>query len=214
LNLTQLTKTAGYDAEATVSPKGDKMVFTSIRDGDLEIYTMNLDGTEVKQITNAKGYDGGAFFSVDGKKLVFRSRYPTTDDEMREYESLLKDNLTKPSKLDIYYCNADGSNKVRLTHWGDKGITSWAPFFHPDGKRVIFASNKDDFNLTVPDSYGYNFELYIINIDGTDLERITFNEFFDGFPMFSFDGEKLIWCGNYEPERPRDTDILIANWSD
>ena len=58
----QLTSTPGYDAEATVSPKGDKIVFTSVHSGDLELYTINIDCTGLKQITHDHGYEGGSFF--------------------------------------------------------------------------------------------------------------------------------------------------------
>jgi Tol biopolymer transport system component len=78
----KLTDSPGYDAEATVSPKGDKIVFTSIRSGDLELYTMDMDGKNVHQVTNELGYDGGAFFSPDGSKLVFRASRPKTPKKL------------------------------------------------------------------------------------------------------------------------------------
>lgn len=213
-NLIRLTSSGGYDAEATVSPLGDKIVFTSNRDGDLELYTMNPDGSDQRRLTFSEGYDGGAFFSPDGKRIVFRARYPTTDEERKDYQGLLAQNLTRLGQLDIYICDADGSNKVRVTHLGDKGVTSWSPFMHPDGKRIAFVSNMDDYDKTVPGDYGYNFELYIINMDGTGLERLTVNDHFDAFPMFSPDGKHLVWCGNYNPDRPRDTDVMMADWVD
>ena len=143
----KLTDQVGYDAEATVSPKGDKIVFTSTRNGDLDLYTMNIDGSDVKQITNELGYDGGAFFSPDGEKLIFRSSRPKTEQEIKEYKDLLAQDLVMPTHMELYVCNLDGSEPKKIT---DLGSANWAPFFHPSGKRVIFSSNhvsKRSFNL-------------------------------------------------------------------
>lgn len=200
----QLTCTFGYDAEATVSPLGDKIVFTSTRDGDPELYTMNLDGTDLKRITFAKGYDGGAFFSWDGKKIVFRASRPKTQKEINEYEELVKYGYVRPTNLEIFVCDSDGKNIQQVTN---NGAANFAPFFHPDGKRIIFCSNVNSKDKR-------NFDLYIINIDGTGLEQITFNETFDGFPMFTRDGKKLIFCSNRFNSKPGETNIFIADWID
>lgn len=197
----QLTNTPGYDAEATVSPKGDKIVFTSMRSGDLELYTMNLDGSNVKQITYELGYDGGAFFSPDGSKLVFRASRPKTDEEIREYRELLSQNLVMPTNMELYICNTDGSNLRQITSLGG---ANWAPFFSPDSKRIIFSSNHK--------SKGYHFNLYMINLDGSGLEQITFDPVFDAFPMFSFDGKRLIWSSNRNNGGTRYTNLFIADW--
>ncbi|MFM8439511.1 MAG: hypothetical protein ACKOAX_13630, partial [Candidatus Kapaibacterium sp.] len=169
----------GYDAEATVSPRGDRIVFTSTRDGDIELYSCDLKGGDVKRLTDHFGYDGGAFFSLDGSKIVFRASSPKGKDSV-EFSQLLAQNLVRPRALDIYVMNADGSGRKRLT---DNGKANFAPFFHPDGKRIIFSSNMGD-------PKGRNFDLWMINIDGTGLEQVTFFEQFDGFPMFTRDGKK------------------------
>jgi TolB protein len=200
----QLTDTPGYDAEATVSPKGDKIVFTSLRSGDLELYTMDIDGKNVKQITFGLGYDGGAFFSPDGSKLIFRASRPKTEADVKVYKDLLAEGLVMPTSMDLYICNADGSDLKQLTHLGQ---ANWAPFFHPSGKKVIFSSNHTA-------TRGIPFNLYMIDIDGKNLEQITFDGFFDAFPMFSFDGKKLIFSSNRNNNGTRDTNLFIADWVD
>ncbi len=199
-----LFKSDGYDAEATVSPKGDKIVFTSTKDGDPEIYTMNLDGSDVKRLTHQKGYDGGPFFSWDGSKIIFRASRPKTTEELEAYQDLVTSHLVRPTNLEIYIMNADGGDIRQITN---NGAANFAPFMHPDGKRVIFCSNMDA-------AYRRNFDLYIVNIDGTGLERITYFGEFDGFPMFTHDGKKLIFCSNRNNAKKGDTNVFIADWVD
>ncbi len=203
-NLKQLTDTKNYDAEATVSPKGDKIIFTSTRDGDPELYTMNLDGSNQTRITFEKGYDGGAFFSWDGKKIVFRASRPKTDKDMADYNELVTEGLVRPTALEIFVADADGKNLKQITN---NGAANFAPFFHPDGKKIIFCSNINSQSRR-------NFDLYIINIDGTGLEQVTFNETFDGFPMFTKDGKKLVFCSNRFNAEEGDTNVFIADWVD
>lgn len=200
----QLTNEPGYDAEATVSPKGDKIVFTSTRSGDLELYTMNLDGTDVKQITNELGYDGGAFFSPDGTKIIFRSSRPKTEEEIKDYKNLLAEGLVEPTEMELYICNADGSDLRQLTHLGN---ANWAPFFHPSGKKILFSSNFEA-------ERGFPFNLYMIDIDGKNLERVTHGETFDAFPVFSNDGKKLVFSSNRNNGGGHDTNLFIAEWQD
>ena len=201
-DLRRLTSSPGYDAEATISRDGSRIVFTSTRDGDLELYTMNADGSNVRRLTNEPGYDGGAFFSPDGSKIVYRARHPETAEELADYRRLLGLNLIRPSRLDIYIMDADGSNRVRVT---DNGAANFGPFMHPDGRRIIFSSNMDD-------PAGRDFELYMINVDGTGLERITHSADFDGFPMFSADGRTLVFASNRNQARPGETNVFIADW--
>ena len=201
-DLVRLTDSDNYDAEATVSPNGDKIVFTSMRDGDPEIYVMDIDGSNQTRLTFEKGYDGGPFFSADGSKIVFRSSRPKTEEELADYNELVENGLVRPSTLEIYVMNADGSNMKQITNFGK---ASFAPFFHPSGKKIIFSSN-------VNSKTGRNFDIYTINIDGTGFEQITFNETFDGFPIFSRDGKKLIFCSNRFNKKKGDTNIFIADW--
>ncbi len=200
----QLTNAEGYDAEATISPKGDKIVFTSIRSGDLELWTMDIDGKNQKQITTGLGYDGGAFFSSDGKRLVFRSSRPKTEKEIKEYKELLSKNLVAPTNMEIYTCNVDGSDLKQVTNLGK---ANWAPFFHPNGKKIIFSTNHHS-------KKGYDFQLFMINDDGTGLEQITNESIFNAFPMFSSDGKKLIFSSNRKNHGTRDTNLFIAEWVD
>jgi Tol biopolymer transport system component len=203
-NPRQLTDTWRYDAEATVSRDGSRIVFTSLRNGDLDIYVMDADGSNVVQLTDELGYDGGPFFSYDGSKIVYRAYHPETEEEREEYLGLLEQNMIRPGVLNIYMMDADGSNKRQLT---DFEAANFAPYFFPDGQRIIFSSN-----LHNPD--GRDFELYVINIDGTGLERVTYHGEFDGFPMFNSDGTKLVWGSNRFNAKPGDTNIFIADWVD
>jgi TolB protein len=198
----QITKTAGYDAEAVISPNGKKITFTSMRDGDLDIYTMDLNGKNVRRLTNQIGYDGGPFWSYDSQWIVFRAHHPKTEKDIADYMGLLKENLIRPTALEIWVMKADGSNKRQITN---NGKANFAPYFFPDGKRVIFASN-------VADPRGRDFDLYSVNIDGTGLERITFNPTFDGFPMFSPDGKKIVFASNRKNKVETDTNVFIADW--
>lgn len=200
----RLTNTPGYDAEATLSPKGDKIVFTSTRNGDLDLYVMDVKGRKVKQITNELGYDGGAFFSPDGKKIVFRASRPDTEEKKREYQENLKNGLVAPTEMEIFICDADGGNLRQVTRLGK---ANWAPFYHPSGKKIIFSSNHKG-------ARGFEFNLFMINEDGTGLEQITFDKVFDSFPMFSPDGKRLIFSSNRNNNGTRDTNLFVAEWVD
>ena len=200
----QLTNEIGYDAEPTVSPKGDKIVFTSTRNGDIDLYTMNLDGSNVKQITFELGYDGGAFFSPDGTQIIFRSSRPKTEEEVKEYKDLLAEGLVQPTEMELFICNADGSELRQLTHLGN---ANWSPFFHPSGKKILFSSNFEA-------ERGFPFNLYLIDLDGKNLERVTHGETFDAFPVFSNDGKKLIFSSNRNNGGGHDTNLFIAEWVD
>ena len=194
----------GYDAEATVSPKGDKIVFTSTRDGDPEIYTANIDGTGVTRLTNAKGYDGGPFFSADGTKIVYRANHPEGAEELAKYDEIIKKGLVRPTRLEIFVMDADGGNQTQIT---SNGKANFGPFFHPDGKRIIFASNQNDEG-------GRIFDLYIIGVDGKGQEQVTKNASFDGFPMFTRDGKRLIFSSNRNGTNKGDTNVFVAAWKD
>lgn len=202
--LKRLTATPGYDAEATVSPDGRRIVFTSMRDGDLDIYVMDRKGKNVKRLTHELGYDGGPVFSPDGKSIAYRAHHPDDPRETEEYKELLKNNLLRPARFEIFVMDADGRRKRQITNFG---AASFAPFFHPDGKRIIFASNRED-----PRSR--NFDLYLVRLDGTGLERITHHPLFDSFPMFSSDGKKLVWASNRNQRLRGETNIFLADWVD
>jgi len=203
-NLVRLTDTPGYDAEATISPLGDRIVFTSMRDGDLDIYTMNLDGSDVRRLTDTLGYDGGPFFSPDGAKIVYRAYHPTTKEDVEDYTRLLGKNLIRPTTLEIWVMNADGSGKRQITHLG---AASFAPFFHPSGKSIIFSSNYGD-----PE--GREFDLWMVGVDGSKLERITYAKGFDGFPMWAPDGKTFVFCSNRHNSAPHETNVFVTTWKD
>ncbi len=196
-----LAPAPGYNAEATVSRDG-WVVFTSTRDGDLDLYRMRLDGSRLTRLTSTPGYDGGAFFSADGTRIVYRASRPRDAAELAAYRALLAQKLVRPTELELWVMNADGSDQRQVTRLG---AASFAPFFHPDGRRIIFASNHGD-------PKGRNFDLFIVNDDGSGLERVTTNDTFDGFPMFSPDGKKLVFASNRNGSRPGETNIFIADW--
>jgi len=200
--VTQLTHNYGYDAEATISRDGKHIVFTSLRNGDLDIYTMDANGKHMRRLTTELGYDGGPFYSFDGTRIVYRAYHPETPEEIEDYRELLRTYELHPRRFEIFVMNADGSGKRQLTHFG---AASFAPFFHPDGRRIIFASNRLD-------PKGRNFDLYLINDDGTGLEQVTYDPQFDAFPMFSSDGKLLVWAANRNGKVRGETNIFMADW--
>lgn len=182
-NLVRLTDAKGYDAECDYSPDGSKIVFCSTRDGDGtlndgEIYIMDADGKNQTRLTNEKGYDGGPFFSPDGKKILWR-HFEDAEQKVAE----------------VWTMNIDGSDKKQVTKLR---ALSWAPYYHPSMKWIVFASNFED----------PGFELYLIRPDGTDLTRLTYSQGFDGLPVFSADGKKLMWTSNRFESRSH---IVIAD---
>jgi Tol biopolymer transport system component len=203
-NLVRLTDNDAYDAECAVSPDGRRIVFTSTRDGDLDLYVMDADGRNVRRLTDAPGYDGGAFFSWDGRFIVFRAARPESREEIDEYRALLARGLVRPRRLDIYVMNADGTGLTRVTRLAG---ANFAPFMHPDGKQIVFASN-------LHDPTGRSFALYLVNLDGSGLERVTWADSFASFPMFTRDGKRLVFCGNRGVAAPRDLDVFVADWVD
>lgn len=200
----QLTDNPGYDAEATISPDGKTMLFTSTRDGDIDLYTMDLKSGKTKRITNQLGYDGGAWFSPDGKKIIWRASRPQTESEIKEYKDLLKENLVAPTQMEVWIANADGSQAKQVSKLGQ---ANWAPAYMPDSKTIIFASNHEY-------KRGFPFNLYTMNEDGSDLKKISRDKGFDAFPMFSTDGKKVVFCSNRNNGGTRDTNIFVADWVD
>ncbi|MFM2138523.1 MAG: hypothetical protein RJA57_830 [Bacteroidota bacterium] len=200
----QLTHSSGYDAEATLSPNGEQMIYTSTKDGDIELYLMDLKTGMEKRITHTLGYDGGAWFSPDGTKLIWRASRPRTDAEVKEYRDLLAENLVAPTNMEVWVANADGSNARQVTAFGQ---ANWAPAFMPDSKRIIFASNHEY-------KRGFPFNLYTINEDGTGLIKVSRDKGFDAFPMFSPDGKRIVFCSNRNNGGTRDTNVFIADWVD
>ena len=200
----RITSNPGYDAEATISPDGKTIVFTSLRDGDLDLYAMRADGSKVRRITKELGYDGGAFFSRDGRRLVWRASRPKGDEQVGAYRQLLAASEIKPMNLEIFVGDADGKNARQVT---SNGAANFGPYFFPDGKRIIFASNSAD-------PKGRDFDLWMVNDDGSGLERITWNDTFDGFPMFSPDGKKLVFASNRNAKERGETNLFVADWVD
>ena len=200
--LTRLTDNDGYDAEAAVSPDGRRIVFTSLRAGDLDLYRA-ADGSDVRRLTDRVGYDGGAFYSWDGRHIVFRAARPETREELDDYRALLARGLVRPRRLEIYLMRADGTGVTQLTR---AGAASFAPFMHPNGQLVVFSSN-------LHDPTGRSFALYIVKVDASGLERVTWGESFASFPMFSRDGRTLVFCGNRTAASSREMNVFVADFS-
>jgi Tol biopolymer transport system component len=201
-DLKRLTHYNVYTAEGILSPDGKRIVFTSLKDGDLEIYTMNADGSDVRRLTNTPGYDGGAWWSPDGTQIVYRANHPTDSAELKAYRDLLAQGLVRPSRVELFVMNADGSDQRQITKLGG---ANFGPSWTPDGKRIVFSSNYKN-----PRSG--NFDLYLIDKDGSNLEQLTFDNAFDGFPMFSPDGKKIVWASNRHEVKPGETNLFIADW--
>jgi len=200
-NLVRLTDTPGYDAEGVYSPQGDRIVFTSVRTGDLELFLMNPDGSGVEQLTHTPGYDGGAFFSPDGKWIVWRASRPE-GERLAEYRTLLAQGLVRPGALEIYIMNLEERKPIQLT---SNGAANFGPYWHPDGRHIIFSSNMDD-------PKGRNFDLYLIEVETRKVERVTTFPGFDGFPMFTHDGKRLVFASNRNNQVRGETNVFIADW--
>jgi Tol biopolymer transport system component len=200
----RLTDTPGYDAEGTINFKSGQIVYTSMASGDLDLWTMRPDGSGKKQLTKTVGYDGGPVFSRDGKKLVWRANYPKTAADMDRYKTLLSENLTAPMKMELMIADADGANAKQITNFG---CASFAPTFTPDGKRILFSSNKQACDSR-------KFELYLINLDGTNLEQVTNFGGFTAFPEFAPDGKNIVFASDRDAKTPYEFNIFTAVWRD
>ena len=199
--LKRLTRTPGYDAEATASVDGRRIVFTSLRDGDLDLYTMRPDGSGVTRLTHRLGYDGGAFFSRDGRWICWRADYPADSDAV-VYRELLAQHVVRPSHMDLWVMRWDGTEPRQITH---QPGASFCPYFTPDGRSIIYASNWEN-------PHGRNFDLYLVDVAGGDPRPVSRDPTFDGFPMFSPDGRWLVFASNRGATVRGETDLFLAAW--
>jgi TolB protein len=206
-DLKRLTFTEGYDAEDTMSPDGTRIVFTSVRHGNPDIYVMSPDGSDVRQLTSDIGDNGGAWFSHDNKKIAYRCFHPRGASQIKAWQKSYARKELGRFPHEICIMDADGANKMELTNFG---AASWAPYFHPNGEQIIFSSNKDGLDSGQP----WNFELYLMNLDGSDVERITYHGGADLMPMFSYDGNSLVWISTRNSENLEEgiDNVFIADW--
>lgn len=202
-NQRRLTSEKGYDAEATVCARDGSIVFTSTRDGDIDLYRMDADGKNVKRLTREPGYDGGAFFNRDCSKIVWRASRPRPGKELDDFRRLLGQGLVRPSKLEVWTADADGSNPTQLTYLD---AASFAPFFHPTENVIVFSSNSGD-------AHGREFDIWAMHGDGSGLVKVTHAPGFDGFPHFSPDGQWLAFSSNRATAPGQhDTNVFLARW--
>jgi tricorn protease-like protein len=206
-NTRRLTNYDVYTAEGILSPDGSKIVFTSLKDGDLEIYTMNADGSDVRRLTTTPGYDGGPWWSPDGTKIVYRAHHPRDSAELAEYRSLLAQGLIRPSKVELFVMNADGSGQRQVTALGG---ANFGPSWSPDGSKIIFSTN-----FVAPRSG--NFDLYLVDANASmagpnAVEQVTFQGTFDGFPIFHPNGKQLLWASNRHAGKTGETNLFVADF--
>ena len=201
-DLRRLTDHAGYDAEGTMSVDGQWLIFTSKRDGDVDLYKMQMDGTGLTRLTDQPGYDGGAYFSHDGKRIVWRTHRTDDSTQNAKFAALLDEDLVRPTAMDIWVGDADGKNQKQVTF---KPGASFAPYFTPDDQHIIYASNWEN-------PRGRNFDLYLVGVDGGEPVPVTRDSDFDGFPMFSPDGRWLVFCANRGGKVDGETNIFLAQW--
>ncbi|MGD2063111.1 MAG: M28 family peptidase [Nitrospirota bacterium] len=203
-DLTPLITLPNYTAEATTCREDDRIVFTQVANGDIDLYVADGDGHDVRRITFDAGYDGGAFFSPDCSKLVWRASRFKEGPALEEFRALLAQGLVRPSQMNLFVADGEGEEARQITYLPG---ASFAPYFHPSGTRVLFSSNWQD-------PQGRNFDLYSVDVDGGRLTRITHTDVFDAFPMFSPDGRYLVFASNRFNTRPHDTNIFVAEWVD
>ena len=194
-------------SDARLSPDGRQIVFTSLKDGDLDIYTMNVDGSDVRRLTNTPGYDGGPWWSPDGRRIVYRAHHPADSAQLADYKRLLGQRMVRPSRVELFVMNADGSDQHQVTQVGG---ANFGPSWTPDGRRLIFASN-------YLNPRGGNFDLFLVDASAQlagagQLEQITHSPVFDGFPMFSPDGKQIVWASNRHDANPTETNLFLADW--
>jgi Tol biopolymer transport system component len=195
----RLTDVRGYDAEATWCHRGGKFVFTSSREGDLDLYESDEAG-QVRRLTNTPGYDGGAFYNADCTKIVWRANHPE-GAALEEYRRLLAQGLVRPTEMELFVMKADGSEARQVTR---NGAANFCPYFLPDSKRILYSSNAGGSPR--------EFDLWLIGEDGTGAERITSAPGFDGFPVLSPDGTLVVWASNRADPESHQTNLFIARW--
>jgi Tol biopolymer transport system component len=201
-NLRKLTDSPRYDAEATVNWKTKQIVYTSLASGDLDLWSMDADGANRRRLTESPGYDGGAFFSPDGRKIVWRANHPADPAGVSRYQELLSQDLTAPMKMEIFVANSDGSEARQITNFG---CASFAPQFTPDGKRIIFSSNKNECDSR-------KFELFMMDLDGGNIEQVTGFGGFTSFGEFSPDGKRLVFTSDWKAQGRYEFNIFVADW--
>jgi len=162
---TKLTNSLGYDGSPSFSPDKKKIVFTSTRSGNAQIYIFDLDALikgnanpPLKKLTNS-GMNYYPAWAPDNSKIAFAS---------------LQNNV-----FQLYTMNIDGSGIAKLIDMPNSSTPSWSP----DSKKIAFVSGVDS-----------NQEIYVVNADGTNLKRLTNNSVSDNMPSWSPDGQKIAFC--------------------
>ncbi len=203
--LTKIYGSDGYDAEIE-GTFGKRIVFTSTMDNEIELYeiTYGVDKPVPRRITNFPGYDGGAMFSPSGRYIVFRANHLKTQSEFREFHELLSKGLVNPEHVELFIYDTRKDTFWQITHT-PPNVANFAPYFLPDEKHVVFSSN-----MHAPGSF--SFELYVVDIHGRNLQRITYSNGFNSFPMISRDGRKIVWTSDRNAKGRREFNIFVADW--
>ena len=200
---TRLTANPGYDAEPSVCGKSGAIVFTSMRDGDLDLYRMDADGGHVERLTATTGYDGDAVFDADCSHIAWHAWHPKGKG-LDDYKKQLAENLIRPTTLELWIANADGTDARQVTYLDAR---SWAPSWYPSQARLLFAS-------TFGGESARDVDLWAIDLDGTNLERVSTAPGPDDAPAFSPDGKSVAFTSARATLLGlTDTNVFVARWA-
>ncbi len=171
-NQRRLTNHRAHDGSPSWSPDGKRIVFVSHRDGNGEIYVMDTDGGNPQNLTNNLSYDNSPSWSPDGKQIAFDS-----DREGR-------------FNWEIYVMDTDGGNLQRLTNnpdddgHPDDRYPSWSP----DGAHIVFTARREEH---VENKFAVTYEIYVMDVDGGNQQRLTNNRNNEWAPVWSPDGKRI-----------------------
>ena len=172
-NLQNLSNNLDNDKDPSWSPDGKRIAFMSDRDGNYEIYVMDADGRNPQNLTNSPHYDSSPSWSPDSTRIAFASEREKT-----------------PLIFDIYVMDADGQNQQRLT---ENPMDDTDPSWSPDGKRIVFRARRDGH---FENKLAITYEIYVMDADGQNQQRLTNNRKNDWSPSWSPDGGRIAFASD------------------